>query len=116
MCTLHPFFIHIEGSCFKLTGKRDGCCELNVCQDVGGNCYCDSACFGFADCCPDIAQTGCGRKIEYHYYYVTNELIINIMNIIKVALIMHSAADGNFNASVTTTSSCGNFSLQKNLK
>ena len=54
--------------------------------------------------------------VRIHYYHVTNELIINIMNKIKVALIVHSAASGNFNASVTTTSSCGNCALQKNLK
>ena len=43
------------------------CVELESCKGDPPNCYCDSLCHLFKDCCPDAGNKSIDRAIRHHY-------------------------------------------------
>ena len=56
MVLLHTNIFFIANTC-TLAGKSPGCCQWGAdssCRVEAGNCYCDSNCVVFGDCCEDV--------------------------------------------------------------
>ena len=71
--TQHPITTTIpsllQGTCAS-AGHINGCCTSGECFVQSGNCFCNVNCHDNHNCCPDIDEIGCVRKLLWYILYL----------------------------------------------